>query len=139
MDLKQETYKGYTIYFTNYGFNGIEKDISVSIKKPNLEMFENNGESYTSKAQALEITKSYIDRLVPNIKTSFKIYDEVKVNMKIVEKHDNMPPYLKLVRKVIKEGDGKPYINSFEGDKAYISGNKFGFGGVFVPINSLIK
>ena len=135
--LKQEKYKGFNIHFIETTYynqeNYTTRRVRAVIYDKNTNKI-NHYEVSNSKISAFEMMKNYIDNI-----NKLKIGDEVKVNMKIVEQYDNIPPYLKLVRKVIRDGDKYPYIYSFDGNKAEISGTPFGIGSVFVPIGSLNK
>lgn len=66
-------------------------------------------------------------------------YPEVKVDMVKVKRHDNSPPYLRLVQKVIKDGDGKPYLLGVKDGKAEINSVPMGLGSVFVPEDAILK
>jgi len=71
---------------------------------------------------------------------SINIGQCARVSMKIVEKHCNLPPYLSLVRKAIKNGGGFVQIFSLNADMAVVAGDSYDYllGGVRVPIESLI-
>ena len=51
---------------------------------------------------------------------SIKVGETVRVNMSVVKQYDSMPPYIRLVQQVIRNGEGTPYVSSIEKDFAYI-------------------
>ena len=63
-----------------------------------------------------------------------------KVNMSLVRKHCNMPPYIKLLQSEIRQGDGFVQVNRTKGDQSgvYAAGtfNHF-LGLVWVPTAAL--
>lgn len=66
--------------------------------------------------------------------------NKYKVDMNAVKKHDSSPPYLKLLRKEIKEGGGLVEIKNRSSDKADIYAadtNNWLMGTIQVPIGAL--
>lgn len=65
-----------------------------------------------------------------------------KVDMAAVKKWDSSPPYIALVRKEIKNGDGLVSVKEVDGDVAEIYGtgtHSFLMGPISVPVNALKK
>lgn len=72
-----------------------------------------------------------------------KIGQFYKIDMDAVKKHDSMPPYLNLVRDVIRKSlwKGKSYINDIKGNMVEIGSSRndiLFLGGVWVPVDAVV-
>ena len=73
-------------------------------------------------------------------KKEIEVGDLVKVNIESVRQYDNIPQYLKIVRQIIKDADGTPYVYGIDKEmgKAEISSQELmGFGTAWVPVEAL--
>jgi hypothetical protein len=69
-------------------------------------------------------------------KENIKMEKEYNVDLKIVKKYDDMPPYIRLVNKIIRDGEGRVSIKEEKNDLAgiYASGSAgWMIGLVWVP------
>lgn len=64
---------------------------------------------------------------------------EVKIDINRVKRHDDSPPYIRLVRKIIKDADGMPVIVGEEGDFYIVNSVPTTFGSVSIPKNAVVK
>lgn len=63
---------------------------------------------------------------------------QAKVDISKVKAYCNLPPYLNLVKQIIKRGEGEITVSRIEGEYAQIRAWKYDIlGDVRVPLNSL--
>jgi len=66
--------------------------------------------------------------------------DLIKIDINKIMKYDNIQPYIQLLKKVIKNSEGKPYVSKVNKDDIDIRAWKYDIqGDVTIPRNSVIK
>ena len=84
------------------------------------------------------VTPESLERKYLGITEAVEAGRTYKVDMKKVREHENLKPYLDLVRMTVKGGEGRVYVSSVEGDYAQVRAwENDVMGDVRVPVDAL--